>query len=305
MSETIIINRPVEGITNVVLASFGNLVINQGNEDCLKIETTKKIEKILICKKEDSTLTLSLKNNNNWLYRFIGSFGNLKKKHLTYYLTLKNINKIITEGSGDIISENSITTDNLKLRLNGSGNIDLKTIKASHLDSFSLGSGNFSGESLEVGDCLQITIKGRGDIRLKDVNASEIALDSFGSGNFNSESMKIADQGRLKLIGSGNIKIGNLIINSLEAEITGTGNVKLSGVANSQGLSVRGSGDYSSKKFKTETANIEQSGSGDIYVNITKSISATCIGSGNLKIKGNPPERSVKISGKGSLKYTK
>ncbi len=305
MLKQININKPVDGITNVTLASFGNLVINQGDENSLIIKTTEKIEKSLLCKKEGSTLTLEIKNNNPWLNRLVRLFDNPENNHLTYYLTLKNINEVISDGSGDISSESCITSDNLKLRLKASGNIDIKSATTSNLDLFSSGSGNFKGESLKVDDNMQLTVKGRGDVCLNDVNASEITLDSSGSGNFKAGSLKVANKTKLKLIGSGNIKIDNLIINSLETEIIGDGDVVLSGVAMSQYLTTKGSGDYSSKKLKTETANIEQGGSGDISVNVTESISATSTGTGNLKVRGNPSEKSVKISGTGNLKYIK
>ena len=304
MLKQVRINKPIDGITNVVLASFGNLVINQGSENSLIIKTTEKIEKFLICKKEGNTLTLEIENNDPWLYRFIGLFDNPKNNCLTYFLTLKNINEVISEGSGNITFESCIASENFKLKLKASGNIDLKKVNASSLALFSSGSGNLRGESLKADNNIQLTVKGRGDIDLKDVNASEIEMNSSGSGNFKAESMKVSNQAKLKLSGSGNIKIDNLIINSLESEIIGKGDVMLSGVAKFQCLTARGSGDYSSKKFKTETAKIKQGGSGDISVNVTKSISATSTGTGNLKVRGNPSERSVKISGTGNLKYS-
>jgi len=282
MPETIKIIRPVKGVMNVVLASFGNLVINQGDENRLIIETTKKIEKILVCKQEGSTLNLEIEKSDCWVCRFIGLFDGSKNNYLTYYLTLKNINEIISEGSGNITSRGSITSKDLKLQLKGSGDIDLKIINALNINLISLGSGNFSAKTVKVGNQLKYKLEGKGDIKSGVINAQNIELFSTGSGD---------------------IKIDDLITNLLDSKLIGTGDVELYGTAESQYLSASGSGDFSSKKLKTNTAVIKQTGSGDIYLNVKKSISINAVGSGNIKVKGKPSIKSEKISGSGSLKY--
>lgn len=333
-------NKPVDGITNVILESYGKLVITQGNKNSLTIETNKQTEKNLIFKKEGNTLILQAKSNP-WSV----CFGLMKNSDvLTYYLTLKTINEIVNSGSGNISVKTDITSTNLQLALNNAGNIDLKNIKASNIKILSSGSGYINAKSINAMKKIQLTLKNAGYINLNTIDASNINISSLGSGYINAKSINIKTNAQLKLknagyidlknvnsknvvlfnsgsgyviiksmtvnnhaqlstVDTGSIKINHLNVDSLNSKVTGSGDIKLSGSGKSQITSVSGVGNYISPDFKTETANVDLIGSGNITVNVIKSIIISATGSGNLKVIGKPSVNTIDSSGSGSIKF--
>ncbi|MCD8264733.1 MAG: DUF2807 domain-containing protein [Tannerellaceae bacterium] len=86
---------------------------------------------------------------------------------------------------------------------------------------------------------------------------------------------------KIRVSGSGDFIADNFNCRNLEATVSGSGDIKLKG--------------------KAETGNFSASGSGDIKVYVTESLSATASGSGDIRYKGNPTVDS-KVSGSGSVK---
>jgi len=302
-AETIKINKSVNGISNIVLESYGDLIITQGTENALTIETTEKNVDNLICNKEGRTLTLKTKGNNSGGSSFFGLFSSSDNDKLKYFLTLKTINEIASDGSGSITVKTNLTSKNLKLKLAGSGGIDLKNVNATSIDLHCSGSGDFSSGVIAINEQAKLKLEGSGDVELDGISASNIDVDSSGSGEFNADSMKIDNHTSITLTGSGDIEVEKLKTNSLDSELSSSANIELSGIAKLQESSVTGSGNYSASDLKSQTAKVEMSGSGDMTVNVAKSISIKTNGSGSLKIIGKPSVSSMNSSGSGSVSF--
>lgn len=181
------IENTVGNFTGIVLKTFANLYIKQGDKTEIRIE------------KEDnksSVILTEIKNNNLIIY----SNADLKIQHpVSVYITVKDITMIELSGSGSIKMNNQLKSNNLELKLSGSGNIDANV------------------ES----KILKIHLSGSGNVELKG-KTSETAIDISGSGNVNGKDFKTFSS-TINISGSGTTTVD--VEDNLVVEITGSGNV--------------------------------------------------------------------------------
>ena len=101
--------------------------------------------------------------------------------------------------------------------------------------------------------------------------------------------------------GSGSISAavdaGNLGIN-----IAGSGAARLRGKAASTNIKIAGSGKLSADGLATDVADAQVSGSGDTYITVNKTISASIVGSGSVHYSGTASIGSVTTVGSGRLR---
>jgi hypothetical protein len=119
------------------------------------------------------------------------------------YVSVKNVNELIVNGGGKIISENSIASDNLTLAVSGSGVLDLDV----------------------KGKTIKTELSGSGTIILKGY-ASYNDITMSGSGNMNAFNLEL-ETAKIKVSGSGLAEVS--VSNALDAVVMGSGNVKHKG----------------------------------------------------------------------------
>ncbi len=132
------------------------------------------------------------------------------------YVSLKNLNDLQVNGSGKIISENSLATSPLTLSVSGSGSMDLD-IK---------------------GDIVKAAVSGSGKIALKGYATSIDALIS-GSGDINAFNCPL-DVAKIKVSGAGICEVN--VTTTLDALVLGGGSVKHKGNTKNTTKKVYGSG---------------------------------------------------------------
>ncbi|MBP9873667.1 MAG: DUF2807 domain-containing protein [Haliscomenobacter sp.] len=118
---------------------------------------------------------------------------------LTLYITMPEVESVHNTGSGDIISENILVTDDLYLTNTGSGDVDLG-IDADDLEARLTGSG-------------KLFLEGEAD---------ELILDVTGSGDFRGFKLKLK-RADIRTTGSGDAEVWAL--DFLKARITGSGDI--------------------------------------------------------------------------------
>ncbi|HEY6914656.1 MAG TPA: head GIN domain-containing protein [Paludibacter sp.] len=129
---------------------------------------------------------------------------------------------------------------------------------------------------------------------------SLIGLTVAGSGHIDVDS-SFKDIKTLLITGSGDInlnKAGNL--SKLTATITGSGNMNAKGNVITLTALTSGSGNMNFEDLVAEDATCTISGSGNMYVNVTKTLKATIPGSGKIEYSGNPTV-TENITGSGSV----
>jgi hypothetical protein len=104
----------------------------------------------------------------------------------------------------------------------------------------------------------------------------------------------------IELGGSGEIDAKGINTNRIKVVIGGSGNVSTAGMAESQEVTIAGSGNYNGERLKTRTGTISILGSGDADVDASDKLDVTVAGSGSVKYTGDPMV-TQKIMGSGSI----
>jgi len=205
----------VDKFSGVALRTSGHVYIKYGKENKVEVESSEDVLERLDIYVEKGTLVIQFKNSSrNWNMR--------GDDPLTINLTMSELNKLNISSSGFIRTENKFKTDNLDLKISGSGKMEI------------------------AADASEITanISGSGNIRLKG------SCDSFnpkisGSGKIDAEEME-SKSTTITISGSGNCTVN--VSQSLEARVSGSGNIYYTGNPNNVNSNISGSGRI--KKLK-------------------------------------------------------
>lgn len=87
----------------------------------------------------------------------------------------------------------------------------------------------------------------------------------------------------------------------VKAEVSGSGKMGIKGYASNLEGVVSGSGAINAFNCPLEKATIKVSGTGLAELNVTDTITATVVGSGSVKHKGNTKNATKKVYGSGSV----
>ncbi|MBS1487058.1 MAG: DUF2807 domain-containing protein [Bacteroidetes bacterium] len=144
------------------------------------------------------------------------------------------------------------------------------------------------------------------DIKLKAVmkvmvsvkNINELQVNS--GGKIVSENSIAADYLSLAVAGSGGMDL-DLKGNNIKTEVSGSGTIALKGYATANEIYISGSGSLNAFPCELETAKVKVSGSGNCEISVANSLTATVLGSGTIKHKGNTKEVTKKVYGSGSI----
>ena len=199
--------RQVDGFDEISLGISGDLYLRQGSQTNLELEGDSDELDDIITEVKGNALVIKYKNNVRWGFR---------RDRVTIYLTMPEISVVSLGGSGKIIGENTIESDNLSLSVSGSGRIELE-IEADELEQKISGSGS-------------ISVSG---------NADRADISISGSGNLDALDLEV-DACVVKISGSGRCKI--YVGDSLEANISGSGSVYYKGDPDKIRSNVSGSG---------------------------------------------------------------
>lgn len=200
-------SRQVSGFEEISLGIAADLYLRQGSSIKLELEGDSDDLEDIITEVKGSALVIKYENNRRW------RFG---RDQVTIYLTMPDITAVSIGGSGKVIGENTIESDDLTLSVSGSGRMDLE-VEADKLEQKISGSGsiNVSGEA----DRVDIAISGSGNLDALDLEVDACVV-------------KISGSGRCK------ISVGD----SLEANISGSGSVYYKGDPDRLISNVSGSG---------------------------------------------------------------
>lgn len=132
------------------------------------------------------------------------------------YISVKNLAELQVNGSGKIVSENSLAAGSLALSIGGSGSMDLD-IK---------------------GDQLKVEVSGSGKMALRGYATACDALLS-GSGNLTAFDCPL-ETAKVKVSGSGSAELN--VTNTLDAFVAGSGSIKHKGNTKNTTKKVYGSG---------------------------------------------------------------
>jgi hypothetical protein len=181
--------RTISDFKGVDVGGSFDVVLVKGKERKVIIKGEENIIKYTETKVRNNTLQVKYQNNIN--------ISTTKK--LTVTLVYRDIEKISLSGSGNIINKGVLNNSNLKVNLEGSGNITLH-VDSDEVQSSIGGSGNIKlqGESNE----LECSIAGSGSIKAYELNTNILLASVTGSGSIRSSVNKKI---KAKVVGSGSV----------------------------------------------------------------------------------------------------
>jgi len=187
-----------------------------------EVTLVKGKEGLITIKADDNLLEYieTIVKNGNLSIKVKKGFQIKPKKQVEITIPFNEIERVSLAGSGSIFTDEIIKSNELKLSLAGSGNMNLK-VSAENLDTNIAGSGN-------------IIING---------NANTFKCSIAGSGNLNGYNLK-ANKTTIHIAGSGDVKINAL--NELHSKIAGSGDVLYTG--NPEIIKSKSAGSGSVKK---------------------------------------------------------
>jgi hypothetical protein len=219
----------VSDFSGVKLATFGDLYIEIGEEESLRIEA----EKNLIEHFEATVENGMLKIENRDLVVLHPT------KPVRFYLTAKTLDTIAVTGSGNVQAPD-LEAERIAVTVSGSGDVRADDLVADEITLKVSGSGNLDIEGCDAGS-QEITVSGSGDVRIDELQADEVVVRISGSGNVSVSSGE-ADEQRVSVLGSGDYHARGLASEEAGVTLTGSGSADIR-VSERLDVKITGSGD--------------------------------------------------------------
>jgi hypothetical protein len=184
-------DRPVGGITGVALTTVGDLTIEMGDQESLRIEAEDNLLQYFQTTVSGGVLTIETEPGVS-----ISS-----RKPVRYYLTVKTLESIRTSSSGNV-SATALDTGNLTIEITSSGEVELASVEAASLEVRLSSSGNLSIGGGQIA-AQQVKLSSSGDYEAGGLRSSSATVDLSSSG---SATIWVTDGLEANLSSSGNLK---------------------------------------------------------------------------------------------------
>ncbi len=241
--------RPVSGVTGVDLETIGNVIIQIGDQESLRIEAEDNLMQYFETDVRGNTLRISTTPRN----------VNLRPtRPVNFFLTVQDLELVSISGSGDI-QVPDLETSRFEVDIGGSGDVSLGDLDAERLEISIGGSGDVSTASVEV-PTFRVKINGSGDITLGELDADDLSLDVNGSGNLRIDDGQVGEQ-EIDINGSGDFRAEDLASKVVNIRIGGSGDITV-WVTDTLDVRINGSGNV--RYYGRPTVSSSGNGSGDI-----------------------------------------
>ena len=189
--------RDVSGFDRVALSAFGEVIITQGDEESLTVETDDNLMQYIETQVRDGTLELGFTDDDILLR---------PSKSIIFRLSVIELTALDSSGAG-LFEIDELDADRLEVTLSGAGDIRMSSLTATHL---------------------AVTVSGAGNIELAgQVKTQEINLN--GLGNYNAPDLE-SQAATVRISGAGSATIW--VYDTLDVTISGAGNVEYFGSPN-------------------------------------------------------------------------
>ncbi len=202
-------SRNVSNFDRVSLSGSGEVLITQGGEESLTVETDDNIMQYVTTEVRSGTLYLGFDTERN---------KSISPSRLRFTLGVDDLVGLNISGSGDMTAA-SLDTDRLDVKVGGSGDVRIDSLATGAVDVQISGSGEIelAGEA----DGQDITISGSGEVRTGDLQSETVEVRISGSGDATVWATESLDA---RITGSGSVRYyGSPTVNS-----SGSGSGKIS-----------------------------------------------------------------------------
>lgn len=195
-------SREIHDIQKVVLRGYGELIINQGEDESLEIDADEELMDHIKTKVQDGVLRIDVVGD--WLDRITTFFARgFESQRIIYYLTVKDLEELYVSGVAKV-NMDTLSTAELTLRLNGAGEIEINLLNVGRLYAKLPGAGN---------------IKLGGNAELQEVSVS-------GAGAYSSRKLE-SKSARVSITGVGKAIVW--AVDDLDVSVSGLGSVEYYG----------------------------------------------------------------------------
>lgn len=215
-------NRKLSGFDEIEISGSPKVVYTQGATFSVRVEGDKESVENIVTTVQGRTLEVRNKGKYG-IFNF--TFGNLEA---VVYVTSPDLVGVRVNGSGDFISKTRIDTDNLRIVLRGSGDVDFKDV---------------------ICDRCRIELVGSGDVGIDRLEAMESSLSLVGSGDVGVSQWRV-EKTDITLKGSGDITVNFASgCRSASCSLQGSGDITLKGQLKQLKKQKSGSGDIHTSKL--------------------------------------------------------
>ena len=183
-------SRQVSGISGVSLATLGDLTVELGDQESLRIEAEDNLIPYLETEVRNNQLTIQAR---------LG-LSLRPTRPVRYFLTVKSLDSVSVSSSGNITAP-SLQAGNFSAKISSSGDIKLAGIQADSLNVQISSSGNLEMGSGQVGN-QTVVISSSGNYQAGDLKSQTADVRISSSGN---ATVWVADNLAVHLSSSGNV----------------------------------------------------------------------------------------------------
>jgi len=185
--------KEVSGFSGVTLAAVGNLLIEVGSTEELRIEVDDNLVPQYEVDVDSKMLTIKLKDGAQVE----------PTQEVNFYLTVKELDTIVVTGAGSVEVESAgLRAGQFSVDLSGAGDITMAGLNADSLDVEISGAGSLEIESGWV-DEQTIVLSGAGDYKAEGMQCGTASIEITGAG---SATVWVATELEVKGTGAGTVE---------------------------------------------------------------------------------------------------
>ncbi|OEK03626.1 hypothetical protein BFP97_19820 [Roseivirga sp. 4D4] len=203
--------RDVGDFDEVVMRLSGKVYIKQGDKNEVILEGDEDVLERVETDVRGGRLNIGEEGKSRWSWR-------RSRTRLNVYITVKELNGAFVSGSGDIIGQTVFKSDDFRVSVSGSGDIELE-LDAKDVDSRISGSGNI--ELSGAAQYAKLNISGSGKYLAEEMKVDDYEISISGSGRGSINAQENLD---VRISGSGSVYYrGRPSVNS---SVAGSGRVR-------------------------------------------------------------------------------
>jgi hypothetical protein len=206
--------REVSDFSAVELAGWGNLYVEVGETEALRIEGEDNLLEYIETEVRDGVLTI--RHRQRVVLRPTSA--------IEYFLTVTELEAIKVVGAGDI-NVPRLSGPRFAVTISGAGNVDIDGLEVERVEVDISGAGNTDVGDL-VADALEVRMAGLGDLRIDNGEVQTQQITVSGGGNYHARGLQSAEA-EVRLSGLGNAMVR--VSERLVVNISGAGSVRYLG----------------------------------------------------------------------------
>ena len=305
--------RSVGDFTGVVVRSGIDLLVTQGDQNKVVIETDENLQEFIVTEVESGILYIYVQKNAK-IY---------KSSAMEAHVAVNQLDKLNVSGGGDVQSQGLITTDDIGIAISGGGDLqfdlkanrakcdvsgggdvgldaDIKEFKAAisgggdlHFDGVLglldlriSGGGDAKINGGSRADGVIISMSGGGDLVL-EIACEKIKISSAGGGDVSASAGSDVSQAGFSLLGGGDLSL-EIDAGELAVSMGGGGDARLLGSAGRLACEIKSGGDLHAPDFRVKAAKLDLSGGSDARIHVSEELLLNASGGSQIYLSGDP-----------------